>query len=78
MKLTASWDVVLINDRIEECAASIMKTNLSLRLCYVKILLHKEGINWNSELLPISYVFTARTAARLRNTFHVTKSFNPL
>jgi hypothetical protein len=69
---------VLINGKREESAATIEKTKLSLSPCYAKILLHKECINQNSELLPISYVFTARTAARLRNTFHVTESFNPL
>jgi hypothetical protein len=78
MKLIAFWDVVLINGMIEDCAVSIMKTNLSLRLYCAKIFLHKEGINWNSELLPISYVFAARTAARLRTTFYVTMSFSPL
>jgi hypothetical protein len=44
VKLTAFWGVVLIIGMREEGAATIKKTNLSLRLCYAKILLHKEGV----------------------------------
>ena len=63
VKLTTFWVVVLIVGIREDGSATIKKTNLSLCLCYAKILLHKEGINLKSELLPISHVFTARTAA---------------
>jgi hypothetical protein len=45
VKLTALWGVLLIIGMEEEDVATIKKTNLSLRLCYAKILLHKEGIN---------------------------------
>jgi len=46
VKLSAFWGVVLIIGVREEGAVTLKKTNLSLRLCYAKVLLHKEGINY--------------------------------